>query len=120
MFSVTTYALLSRQSTVHMQSAACKGRVCMITISRGLKMHTQRAVTQEGGFWSYVAGTAHLMALEHDVGGVHIDNHRSTLPARKGLSSSAAACVLVRRPGQACCLQCSRTELVRACSHAAL
>lgn len=33
---------------------------------------------------------------EHEVGGLFIDNHTTTLPLKKGLSSSAAVCVLAR------------------------
>lgn len=55
-----------------------------------------RAVAQAGGFWSYAAGTAYWLAVEHEVGGMSIVNDRTTLPLKKGLSSSAAACVLVR------------------------
>lgn len=50
-----------------------------------------------GGFWSYVAGTAYQVALTHRVGGLRIDNYKTTLPLKKGLSSSAAVCVLVAR-----------------------
>jgi hypothetical protein len=53
---------------------------------------------QAGGFWSYVAGTAYRLLVQHSIGGAEIDNHRTTLPMSKGLSSSAAACVMVRRP----------------------
>ena len=62
---------------------------------------------QEGGFWCHVAGTCHHMVtssphaksvatLARDAG-VLLDNHRTTLPVKKGLSSSAAVCVLVAR-----------------------
>ena len=54
------------------------------------------AEARRGGYWSYVAGVAYLIALEHRVYGIRLDNHTTTLPARKGLSSSAAVCVLVR------------------------
>lgn len=59
-----------------------------------------------GGFFSYVAGTAGVV-LQHDkfklkqqsapslAAGLYIHNHHTTLPMRKGLSSSAAVCVLV-------------------------
>lgn len=53
-------------------------------------------VAQRGGFWSYVAGTAYRILVSHAVGGLEIDNYRTTLPMSKGLSSSAAVCVLVR------------------------
>ncbi|KAF5837866.1 ribosomal protein S5 domain 2-type protein [Dunaliella salina] len=54
---------------------------------------------QKGDFFSYAAGTAYQM-LRHYGGRVHglmIHNYRSTLPMAKGLSSSAAICVLVAR-----------------------
>jgi galactokinase len=46
-------------------------------------------------FWRYVACVAYLVFLEHEVGGLSIDNYKTTLPVKKGLSSSAAVCVLV-------------------------
>ena len=42
-----------------------------------------------------MAGTAAKIMTEHEVRGLAIDNHTTTLPLRKGLSSSAAICVLV-------------------------
>ena len=50
----------------------------------------------EHDYWSYVAGVACCVVTDFDVGGLHIDQYESDLPARKGLSSSAAVCVLVR------------------------
>ncbi len=56
------------------------------------------AAARGGGFASYVAGTAYRVLEGHPgIGGLHIDNHHTTLPLRKGLSSSAAACVLTAR-----------------------
>lgn len=57
------------------------------------------SLAQSGGFWSYVAGTVHRIVTDFDLGhsGLHIDNYRTTLPLKKGLSSSAAICVLVTR-----------------------
>jgi galactokinase len=59
---------------------------------------------KEGGFYSYVAGTA-AVVLSHPKylqavadctdRGMRIHNYRTTLPMKKGLSSSAAVCVLV-------------------------
>ena len=56
------------------------------------------AAAQAGGFDSYVAGSAYrvLERFPH-IGGLHIDNHRTDLPVKKGLSSSAASCVLTVR-----------------------
>lgn len=55
--------------------------------------HAQRAAG--GGFWSYAAGVAYKFVVEFCVGGLEVDNYRTTLPLKKGLSSSAAFCVLV-------------------------
>lgn len=54
---------------------------------------------QRGGFWSYVAGVAYKVATEFCVGGLEVNNYCTTLPLKKGLSSSAAVCVLVRLLG---------------------
>jgi UTP-glucose-1-phosphate uridylyltransferase/mevalonate kinase len=55
------------------------------------------AEAQSGGFFSYAAGVAHQVLTHYRVGGLEIDNYRTTLPVKKGLSSSAAICVLVAR-----------------------
>lgn len=58
------------------------------------------ALLQEAGrgeFFSYAAGVAYHMLTFYEVGGIEIDNYQTTLPVKKGLSSSAALCVLVAR-----------------------
>ena len=52
---------------------------------------------QRGGFWSYICGVAYQALLQYRVEGLVIRNHRTDLPIRKGLSSSAAICVLAAR-----------------------
>jgi UTP-glucose-1-phosphate uridylyltransferase/mevalonate kinase len=52
---------------------------------------------QRGGFWSYVAGVAYQVLTNYHVRGLVINNDRTDLPIRKGLSSSAAICVLTAR-----------------------
>jgi UTP-glucose-1-phosphate uridylyltransferase/mevalonate kinase len=52
---------------------------------------------QAGGFWSYVAGVAYQAMANHQVGGLVLNNYRTDLPIQKGLSSSAAICVLAAR-----------------------
>ena len=49
-----------------------------------------------GGFFSYAAGTAAVILKRHPVAGLSL-RIRSTLPVGRGLSSSAAICVLVAR-----------------------
>jgi len=50
-----------------------------------------------GGFWSYIAGVAYQVLTNYHVRGLVIDNFKTDLPMRKGLSSSAAICVLAAR-----------------------
>ncbi len=55
------------------------------------------AEAEGGGFWSYAAGVAYQLLTHYQVRGLEIDNYRTDLPVRKGLSSSAAVSVLVAR-----------------------
>ncbi len=55
------------------------------------------AAAREGGFYSYAAGVAYQILVNYRVRGLVIDNDRTDLPVKKGLSSSAAVCVLVAR-----------------------
>jgi len=52
---------------------------------------------EKGTFFSYAAGVAYQVMTHYRVRGLEIDNYRTDLPIRKGLSSSAAVCVLVAR-----------------------
>jgi len=67
-----------------------------------LEPNTLRSIAAQGGFYSYVCGTAAIVLERmghHTVAKstVKIDNHTTTMPMKKGLSSSAAVCVLVAR-----------------------
>jgi len=52
---------------------------------------------QGGGFFSYAAGVAYQVLTNYRVRGLRIRNVRTDLPIKKGLSSSAAICVLTAR-----------------------
>lgn len=52
---------------------------------------------QGNDFFRYVAGVGYHMKKIYGVGGLHIDNYKTDLPIQKGLSSSAAICVLTAR-----------------------
>jgi UTP-glucose-1-phosphate uridylyltransferase/mevalonate kinase len=52
---------------------------------------------QRGGFWAYVAGVAYQILTHYHVRGLVIDNYGTDIPIKKGLSSSAAICVLTAR-----------------------
>lgn len=55
------------------------------------------AEAEKGGFFSYAAGVAYQVLTHYRVRGLVIDNYMTDLPIKKGLSSSAAICVLVAR-----------------------
>jgi galactokinase len=55
------------------------------------------AAAERGDFWSYAAGVAYQVATHYRVGGLIINNTKTDLPIKKGLSSSAAICVLTAR-----------------------
>jgi UTP-glucose-1-phosphate uridylyltransferase/mevalonate kinase len=52
---------------------------------------------QSGSYWSYAAGVAYQILTNYHVRGLVIDNYRTDLPIKKGLSSSAAVSVLTAR-----------------------
>jgi UTP-glucose-1-phosphate uridylyltransferase/mevalonate kinase len=52
---------------------------------------------QQGDFFSYAAGVAYQVMTHYRVRGLEIDNTFTDLPIKKGLSSSAAVCVMVAR-----------------------
>ena len=52
---------------------------------------------KKGDFASYIAGTAYQLLTKYTVKGLEIDNYLTDLPIQKGLSSSAAICVLIAR-----------------------
>ncbi|MDJ0705078.1 MAG: hypothetical protein QNJ46_17490 [Leptolyngbyaceae cyanobacterium MO_188.B28] len=64
-----------------------------------LPMHppTLLAEAKNGGFASYIAGTAYQMLTRYEIAGLQVDNYLTDLPIQKGLSSSAAICVLIAR-----------------------
>ncbi|MFA9406892.1 MAG: sugar phosphate nucleotidyltransferase, partial [Anaerolineales bacterium] len=55
------------------------------------------AEAQSGSYWSYMAGVAYQILTNYRVRGLEIDNYKTDLPIKKGLSSSAAICVLIAR-----------------------
>ena len=56
-----------------------------------------KAVAEEGGYWSYVAGVAACVKEQYNIGGIEVVINKITIPEKKGLSSSAAICVLIAR-----------------------
>ena len=48
-------------------------------------------------FFCYACGVAAYLIEDYSIGGIEIEIYKNTLPIKKGLSSSAAVCVLVAR-----------------------
>lgn len=67
------------------------------TVCLAMSEQALLAEAKKGGFFSYVAGVAYQFWKYFQVGGLEIDNYQTDLPVKKGLSSSAAICVLVAR-----------------------
>ena len=79
-----------------------------VAIDLPMEVDKLKEIASLGQFFSYVAGTT-AAVLESEAftssscgapsshRGIEIDNYRTTLPTKKGLSSSAAVCVLIAR-----------------------
>ena len=70
---------------------------CMDPFEVPMESEALLAEAQKGSFFSYAAGVAYQILTHYQVHGLEIDNYLTDLPAKKGLSSSAATCVLVAR-----------------------
>ncbi|WP_088243329.1 mevalonate kinase family protein [Calothrix rhizosoleniae] len=62
-----------------------------------MKKQLLLAEIKRGEFFSYAAGVVYQLLTHFDIGGLEIDNYFTDLPIKKGLSSSAATCVLVAK-----------------------
>lgn len=56
-----------------------------------------KTIAEEGEYFSYVAGVVACIKEQYNISGVEIIIDKVTIPEKKGLSSSAAICVLVAR-----------------------
>lgn len=65
------------------------------SLSLPLNAEQLLAQAKKGDFWSYVAGTFYEIWQKYPIFGLEIDCYCMDLPLKKGLSSSAAICVLV-------------------------
>ncbi|MDZ7959062.1 MAG: GHMP kinase [Aulosira sp. DedQUE10] len=91
------YASVKVNSTeLVIRSSLCDGRHYE-PLRLPMESNTLKSVAQEGGFFSYAAGTAYQFLTHYGVGGLEVDNYLTDLPIQKGLSSSAAFCVLIAR-----------------------
>lgn len=62
-----------------------------------MNLNELKEVAASGNYWSYTAGVAAAFKEHYNVSGLEITLTKTTIPVKKGLSSSAAICVLVSR-----------------------
>ncbi|MBU3912975.1 MAG: GHMP kinase [Nanoarchaeota archaeon] len=77
-----------------------KSAVLKNSIEMPLDVDSLRKVAEGGGEFSYVAGVALDVVANYNhcsSSGIGIDNYKTDLPIKKGLSSSASICVLAAR-----------------------
>ncbi|ARV58759.1 GHMP kinase [Nostocales cyanobacterium HT-58-2] len=67
------------------------------TLTLPMEKEALLSEAKKGGFFSYAAGVAYQFLAHFDISGLEINNYLTDLPIQKGLSSSAAICVLVAR-----------------------
>ena len=89
------YARVQKDRRLYVRSILPDGSVHELDCAMDLAELTDLADRAE--FFSYVAGVAAYIMEYYRVGGLNIDFYKMTLPIKKGLSSSAAICVLVAR-----------------------
>ena len=90
------FAFVERADSIRLRAANPDG-THMEWIEWPLSVKQLKAIAADGNYYSYIAGVVAFMLEYYDVGGVSIDIRKVTLPIKKGLSSSAAICVLVAR-----------------------
>lgn len=91
------YADVKPNSTQLIIRASLNDGKCYGPLRFPMESNTLKCIAKEGGFFSYAAGTAYQFLTHYRVGGLEIDNYLTDLPIQKGLSSSAAFCVLIAR-----------------------
>lgn len=82
----TTSDKLIVRNTVNNTSFECK-----------MDFDELKKIAEEGSYWSYVAGVAACVKEQYNIGGIELVIDKITIPEKKGLSSSAAICVMVTR-----------------------
>ena len=89
------YAQASKDDQLVVRTLTSDGETLDFTCS--METASLKEVAASGGFFSYIAGVATYMKLHYNVSGLNLYCYKMDLPIRKGLSSSAAICVLTAR-----------------------
>lgn len=89
------YATVKKSERFEMSSLDKNGN--QVAFSCDMTSDTLLSYAKEGGFFSYACGVASYLYENYKISGISISINKVTLPIAKGLSSSAAICVLVAR-----------------------
>lgn len=86
------YAQVSKSTRL-----VCKTMHCPQVLELAMDQELLLTIARSKNFYSYIAGVAYQALIRYQVGGLTVNNYRMDLPLQKGLSSSAAICVLIAR-----------------------
>jgi len=85
----------NEQFIMHNESEELKG--FWVDFNCPMQSNELRAIAGTESYFSYAAGVASYVKDHYSVGGIKVTIKNMTLPIKKGLSSSAAICVLIAR-----------------------
>ncbi len=91
------YAQVSAHPTSLVLSSTTPDGQCLGPYEIPMQLKALLEEARSGSYWSYIAGVAYQVLTNYHVRGLVIDNYKTDLPVKKGLSSSAAICVLAAR-----------------------
>lgn len=89
------YATAQQSERFEVKSFDSEGK--QVIFSCDIEYDTLRKHAASNGFFSYACGVTAYMKENYNIGGLSLQVKSTTLPIKKGLSSSAAFCVLVAR-----------------------
>lgn len=89
------YAEVRKNDIFSVSSLNEKGETVYFSCDMDLNILREKA--KESHYFSYMCGVAAYISEHYQVGGISVNVNKVTLPIKKGLSSSAAICVLTAR-----------------------
>ena len=89
------FARASRSTQLKLRTVLPYGEIRQYTCD--MDEETLRRAAREDNTFAYIVGVAAYLSAYYVIGGLNLDIYKMTLPIKKGLSSSAAVCVLTAR-----------------------
>ena len=100
--SATAFALHDNTIAIRTKTDSGETNEMVLEVTEDIERDLSR-IAKDGKFWSYIAGTIREVYKKYGVlGGMCLEVTKCSLPVKKGLSSSAAICVLVARAFAKC------------------